>query len=234
MAKDFKALLRSLSEQLEQQEVEVIVKFAHLPEEFKKQTPVSVLDRLAENGKFSARNLEIVMDAMKEIGRNDLFKEVNTFKKKSKKKLSENNSDSSDVYFNFDVAEIEAAQLRNTLLSMEGSDAIAGVKRIEEVYNEAKDNAENLLRLIRRANCLTRTLRPATATEDRSPPPTSTASTDSANHPEQFSPVSGLRELLTRKKGPKSLKLKKEKGKQKEASSEEATTAPQNKLKRGK
>ena len=230
MAKDFKALLRSLSQQLDQQEVEVIVKFAHLPEEFKKQSPVSVLDRLAENGKFSARNLEVVMDAMKEIGRNDLYKEVNTFKKKSRKKLSENNSNPTDGYFNFDVAESEAAQLRNTLQSMEGSDAIAGVKRIEEVYNEAKDIAENLLRVIRRANCLTRTLRPAT--ENSSPPPTSTPSavTDSADHSEQFSAVSGLRELLTRKKGPKSFK-KKEKGKQKEASSEEAS---QRKLKRGK
>ena len=158
---------------------------------------------------------------MTEIGRNDLYKEVNTLKKKSRKKLLEDNSNSANNYFNFDIAEIEATKLRNTLQLMEGSEAIASVKRMEEVYLEAKDVAENLLRIIKRANCLTRTLLqiPATAaqTESRSPPPTLTSSTDSTDHPKQSPPVSGFRELLSRKKHSKSVKVKKEKGKQKEA-----------------
>jgi hypothetical protein len=245
MAKDFKSLLRSISQQMERSEIEVIVGFAHLPGELKNQSAACVLDRLTENGKFSARNLEVLMDAMTEIGRNDLYKEVNTLKKKSRKKLSEDNSNSANNYFNFDIAEIEATKLRNTLQLMEGSEAIASVKRIEEVYLEAKEKADNLLRVIRHANCLTRTLLPATVTaqtESRSPPPTLTSSTDSTDHPKQSPPVSGFRELLSRKKS-KSVKVKKEKGKQKEAtgsqsaSTEGTATAPldmQRKLKRGK
>ena len=137
MAKDFKSLLRSIAHQLERQEIEILVRCTHLPEELKNQSAACVLDRLAENGKFSARNLEVLMDAMKEIDRDDLYKEVNTFKKSSHKKLSEDNSNSADNYFNFDIAEIEATRLRNTLQLMEGSEAMAGVKRLEEVYSEA-------------------------------------------------------------------------------------------------
>ena len=152
------------------------------------------------------------MDAMKEIGRNDLYKEVKLFKKKSRKKLSEDTSSSpeSGFFLNFDITESEATQLRNTLIMMEGSEAMDGVKRIEEVYGEARDTAENLLRIIRRANCLSRTLRPAAqrAAENRNSPPapaglpphlTSSTECPDAREP---SPVSGgFMERLSRRMG---------------------------------
>ena len=80
----------------------------------------------------------------------------------------ETTTDSSENFQNFDVTESKAMQLRNTLQKMEGSDAIDGVKRIEEVYTEARDTAELLVRLIRRANCLSRTLRAASVARQAS------------------------------------------------------------------
>ena len=227
MASDFRELLRSISHQLGQQEIGVLVSCTHLPSELKQQSAEVVLDCLSEHGKFSARNLEVLMDAMKEIGRNDLYKEVKLFKKKSRKKLSEDISSSpeSGVFLNFDIAESEATQLRNTLIMMEGSEAMDGVKRIEEVYGEARDTAENLLRIIRRANCLSRTLLPAAqrTAENRNRPPAPAGSpphqTSSTECPDagEPSPVSGgFMERLSKRMGKSTRGNKVAKGKQDE------------------
>ena len=192
MAKDFKSLLHSLSQQITQQEVEVIVRSTHLPDELVVRPPSFVLECLAEDGKLSARNLEVVMDAMKEIGRNDLCKEVKSFKKKSRKKLLEQESQEhseSDKYSNFDVPEEAALYLRHSLLMMEGSEVV-GNKRIEEVYIQARQAVDNLVRIIRHANGLSRTL--------MRPPSASTSPTSPVNSPPdipQQSPVqsSGLK-----------------------------------------
>ena len=224
MAKDFKALLRSLSQQLSQQEGRVIVACTELPDELKEKSPEVVLDHLVPDGKLSARSLEVVLDTMKEIGRSDLYKEVKAFKKKSRKMLSEEvptATGSSENFQNFDVAESEAMQLRNTLQKMEGSDAIDGVKRIEEVYTEARDTAEHLVRLIRRANCLSRTLRAASAARQASArsstsPPLNTSAAVCSEVPECSPPATGgLIGLLSRKKS-KNAKTSKAKGKQNE------------------
>lgn len=209
MAKDFKSLLHSLSQQITQQEVEVIVRSTHLPDELVVRPPSFVLECLAEDGKLSARNLEVVMDAMKEIGRNDLCKEVKSFKKKSRKKLQEQESQDhpeSDKHLNFDAAEEVALHLRHTLLMMEGSEVVEN-KRIEEVYVQAKQTVDNLVRIIRHANGLTRTLlRPPSACTS----PTSPA--NSPPDPPQQSPVqsSGLKRFSI-------FPSKKVKGKEKES-----------------
>lgn len=205
MAKDFKSLLHSLSQQITQREVEVIVRSTHLPDELTVQSPSFVLLCLTEDGKLSARNLEVVMDAMKEIGRNDLCKEVKSFKKKSRKKLQEQEpqeQSESDKYSNFDIAEEEAMQLRHTLLLMEGSEVV-GIKRIEEVYTQAKQTADNLVRIIRHANCLSRTLRPPSCFSPTSP---------ATSPPEDQSPVQSSSSKLFSK-----ITGKKAKGKEKEA-----------------
>lgn len=221
MAKDFKGLLRSLSKQITQNEVQVVVACMKLPNELKEQSAEVVLAHLVPDGKLSTRSLEVVMDAIKELGRNDLYKEVKAFKKKSRKMLPEEVPDSSENFQNFDVAEREAMQLKNTLQKMEGSDAIDGIKRIEEVYIEARETAERLVRLIRTANCLSRTFRPASASRQTSEQyggsPPLTSSTEMPDVPDTSPPAtSGLMGLLNRRKV-KSTKASKTKDKQGEA-----------------
>lgn len=234
MAKDFKALLRSLSQALTQPEKDVIVEFARLPDELKLQPAYVVLERVVGDGKLSARNLEVIMDTMVEIGRNDLYTEAKAFKKKSQKILSEGVSpDSKESFHNFDVAESEAIQLRNTLQKMDGSEAINGVKRIEEVYTEAREAAENLVRLIRRANCLSRTLGPASVarqSSDHCGSPPLTSSTECSDFPEPSPPVTGgLIERLSRKMS-KNTKNK-TKGKQNEPASSQNSQRKLNRCK---
>lgn len=218
MAKDFKGLLFSISQQLNQQDVKKLVGCTKLPEELRDQSPAFVLDRLVEKGKFSAGNLDAILDTMKDIGRSDLHKEVKLFKKKRKKQSVES-FDTPIKFSNFDTAEYEATQVKNTLRKMEGSDVIVGVKRIEEVYSEAVDAAENLVRIIKRANCLSRTLRQHTPAarsvegSSRSSPPTKSPAASPAEPSPVQSPA-GFKSLS--KKFSKSSFKAKEKGKEKE------------------
>lgn len=205
MATDFKALLQNISKRMSPQEAGVLVGTRQLPQNLKNQPADVVLDSLVGGGDSSLYNLDLVMDAMKEIGRNDLYKEVKLFKRNSGKKLPDSHCNGSpeNGYLNFDIAENQAVQLRNTLKKMEGSDAIS-VYRIEEVYSEAKEAAEKLVRLIHRANCLSRMLRPSSRTSEpfSSPPSSSalTSSTECSDVPEPSPPVTtGFRERITKK-----------------------------------
>ena len=215
MATEFRTLLRKLSQQLNQYDVEVIVASARLPSELREQSAEKVLAILGGNGDLSISNLDAVMEAVKHTGRNDLFKEVKAFKKKSRKKLmadgsgppppppSAGNCDQKS----FDVAEREAYQLLNTLERLEGAEAVVGVDRIKELHSQAKELAENLLRVVRRANWLSRTCNPPSqaGSEPRHSPPSSSALTSSTECSDVVlgsSPPSGtggFRERLTRR-----------------------------------
>ena len=59
----------------------------------------------------------------------------------------------------FSDAEEEALQVRQTLLMMEGSHAL-NVPKINEVYTQAREAADNLLRILKHGNCISRILCP--------------------------------------------------------------------------
>lgn len=63
----------------------------------------------------------------------------------------------SDNHSHFDAAEEAALHLRHAIMKMEGSEVV-GNKRIEEVYIQAKQSMDNLVRIIRYTKGVSRTL----------------------------------------------------------------------------
>ena len=213
MAAEFKTLLRKLSQQLTQQDVETIAASARHCDS--RSSAEAVLLSLAGRGDISATNVDSVMDAMKQIGRNDLYKEVKAFKKKSRKKLAEDPPSPPPPRENdggYDLAEREAARVLATLQKMEDCEVVTDVDRIRELHLQAKKLAENLVRVVRRANHLSRSCtRPESRTSEpcNSPPsaplPSSsfTSSTEASEVglDSNFSPPTstGFRGRLTRR-----------------------------------
>ena len=155
MAKDFQGLLFSISQQLNQQEVNKLVAANHLPGELRGQPPAVVLGHLEQIGIFTLWKLQRIMEAMKDIGRSDLYKQVKLFRKKTRNVPP---GASGEKKLNFEPAERQATQVRATLQMMEEAVITRDVNRVQEVYSEAREAADNLVRVIKRANCLVRTL----------------------------------------------------------------------------
>jgi hypothetical protein len=204
MATEFRNLLQKISKQLQKHDVEAIVAAARLPREMREQSAETVLTKVGGNGDLSVANIDAVIDVMRQIGKSDLYKEVKTFKKKSRKKLMDGTSQpappattgGTGSETNFDVAEREAFQLLNTLEKLESAEVVVGVDRIKELHSEAKELAENLFRVVRRANVLSR------ATDPHSPP-SLTSSTECRDVVAEASPPGastvGFRDRLTRR-----------------------------------
>ena len=205
MATEFRNLLLKISKQLKKHDVEAIVSAARLPREMREQSAETVLTKVGGNGDLSVANIDAVIDVMRQIGKSDLYKEVKMFKKKSRKKLMDGTNQPAPPATtgetgsenNFDVAEREAFQLLNTLEKLEGAEVVVGVDRIKELHSEAKELAENLLRVVRRANVLSR------AADPRSSPPSLTSSAECSDVVAEASPpeasTAGFRERLTRR-----------------------------------
>lgn len=212
MATEFKNLLRKVSQQLDKYDVEALVAAARLPSEMKEQPAESVLIKIGGNGDLSVANLDAVIDALRQIPRKpDLYKEVKAFKKKSRKKLMDGSGQhpapspaNSCCENNFSAAEREASQLLNTLEKLGGAEVVVGVDRIKELHSEAKELAENLFRVIRRANVLSRSYQPSAAGSDpHNSPPSLTSSTECPDVVAEASPPGpssgGFRERITRR-----------------------------------
>ena len=155
---DFKGLLFSLSQKLNQQEVAKLVAAYHLPNGLKDQPPNHLLRYLERNGQIAPSSLEWLEKAMKGIGKNDLYKEIKVFVKAEKKirKRPTSSSVSSQSEAAFDAAECQAVQMEETLRAMEATVKTSDVKGIEELYNEAKTLAESLVQAVKRMNSLAR------------------------------------------------------------------------------
>ena len=169
MAKDFQGLLFSISQQLNQQDVDKLVAANQLPGELRGQTPAYVLEHMRQRGNFSPWELE---NTMKVIGRSDLQKEAKQFRKKSLKGGVDTrlNWEEEEQPLNFDNVERQAMQARDALEIMEQAVIVCDLKRIEEVYAEAREAADCLVRVLRRANCLARTLCSPASKTGKSPP----------------------------------------------------------------
>ena len=161
MAKDFQGLLFSISQQLNQQEVSKLVAANQLPGELRGQPPAIVLGHLEQIGIFTMWKLKRIMEAMKDIGRSDLYKQVKLFRKKTRNggvPVFVPPGAGGENILNFEPAERQATHVRATLQTMEEAVVARGVSRVQEVYSEAREAADNLVRVIKRANCLVRTL----------------------------------------------------------------------------
>ena len=169
MAKDFQSLLFRISQQLNQQDVDKLVAANRLPGELRGQTPAYVLEHMRQRGNFSLWELENIM---KVIGRSDLQKEAKQFRKKSLKGGVDIRLrwQEEEQPLNFDNVERQAMQARDALEIMEQAVIVCDLKRIEEVYTEAREAADCLVRVLRRANCLARTLCSPASKTGKSPP----------------------------------------------------------------
>ena len=216
MATEFRNLLVKISKQITQHDVETIVAAARLPWEMREQSAETVLTKLGGNGDLSVANIDAVIDVMRQIGKNELYKEVKAFKKKSRKKLMDGSGQPAPPPTTgsetiFDVAEREAFQVRNTLEKLGSAEVVVSVDRIKELHSEATELAHNLLRVIRRANVLLR------ATDPHSTPPSFTSSTEASDawvaeaSPPGGSTGGGFRERLMRRRpaSSKSVKISK-------------------------
>lgn len=221
MATEFRDLLQKLSKKIDSFGVEGLVAAARLPREMRNQPAEKVLLTVGGNGDLSIANLDAVMDAMKSIQREDLYKEVKIFKNKSRKKLMTGDRSSSSPLppvgetsgeeKSFDIAEREASQVLHTLERIETAELTVSVDRIKELHAEAKELAENLVRVVRRANVLWRSYslesKPSSSLHGNSPPPASlTSSTEEGSGggvvQESWPPAAstgGFRERLTRR-----------------------------------
>lgn len=160
-SKEFRTLLFSLAHQLNQQEVDAMVWIYHLPNEFSGKSAITVLQYMEQQGMFSHSKPEELIEVLKSIKKNDLCKQVKEFSKNSKKSRKSSSSEpvkDQSVSLRFDSAEEGVLHVKESLDVLEGSVKSCNVKRIEEVYNEAKQAADNLLLVLRRAKALTRTL----------------------------------------------------------------------------
>ena len=215
MSTEFRILLQRLSHKLSPADVEAIAASAHLPDP-NPPSGEAALASVAGNCELgvAVASVDAIMDVLKQISRGELVKEVKAFKKKFRKKLAENPPRRrEDGYENFDAAEREAAQVLATLQKMEGCGVVTGVDRMRELHAQAKEAAENLLRVVRRANHLSRSCHrsdsrgsePCNSPPSSSPAPLpSTSLTSSTEAPEvgvdgNVSPQSGFKGRLNRK-----------------------------------
>lgn len=162
--KEFRTLLFSLAHHLNQQEVNALVWIHRLPKEYSGKSAATVLQYMEQQGIFSHSKPEELIEVLKGIKKNDLCKQVKEFSKAAKKSRKNCSGSSSDTAkdqpssLNFDSAEEGVLLVKETLDVLEESVKSCNVKRIEEVYNEARQAADHLLMVLKRANGLARTL----------------------------------------------------------------------------
>ena len=163
-SKEFRTLLYSLAHEINQRETDAMVWIHHLPKEYSGKSAVTVLQYMEQQGMFSQSKPEELIEVLKSIKKNDLCKQVKEFSKAAKKSRKSSGSSSSDTVKdqpfspNFDSAEEGMLLVKGNLDALEESVKSCNVKRIEEVYNQARQATDDLLKMLKHANGLARSL----------------------------------------------------------------------------
>ena len=167
--KEFRGVVVSLSESLGVEEMNKLVYTNSLPIEYNDKRPLTVLQLMHNRDLFSATKPDRLVTLMKEINRQDLAKIVEKYARKTRKgtksraqldsgtAVAEVESDSS--LFVSLMAKLEVTSIQSDITGKALDETLKTVKatplkRVEEIVQDAKAQADKLRNLVLRAQHL--------------------------------------------------------------------------------
>jgi hypothetical protein len=165
--KEFRGVVVSLSEALKEKETNILVYTHCLPMEYNDKKPLTVLQLMHNRDLFSATNPDRLATLMKEINRIDLAKIVEKYTRKTRKGAkSRTQLDSATAAADVDSslfvslqAKLEVTSIQSVITAKALDEALKTVKttplkRVEEIMQDAKAQADKLRNLVSRAQRL--------------------------------------------------------------------------------
>ena len=167
--KEFRGVVVSLSESLVVEETNKLVYTNSLPIEYSDKKPLTVLQLMHNRDLFSATKPDRLATLMKEINRLDLAKNVEKYARKTRKGAKsrtqlDSGTAAADVGSDSSLfvslqAKLEVTSIQSDITAKALDEALKTVKathfkRVEEIVQEAKAQADRLRNLISRAQGL--------------------------------------------------------------------------------
>ena len=160
--KEFRAMVVFLSHALIERETNILVYTHCLPMEYNGKKPITVLQLMHNRDLFSATNPDRLSTLMKEINRIDLAKIVEKYTRKTRKGAKSRTQVAADVDSSLFVslqAKLEVTSIQSDITAKALDEALKTVKttplkRVEEIMQDAKAQADKLRSLVSRAQSL--------------------------------------------------------------------------------